>query len=182
MEQPRSVVQHTHGALNETRADHLLEFANSGEFGAFTRLLKLDFACKQAPENLGDEFVVRIRLCSKNFLQHVEVMVGIYEPLIENYFLNAPFLVSLTFVLLAFEKKLCEVKQVLAVADGDFAGTLAELFEVELALSAHTGNLLSIAEELDQLLRLLFSGLVQFLGLSRVSRNEARLDLLLKAL
>lgn len=52
MQQPACLVEHAHGALSETRADHVLDFANSGQLGALTRLLELDFAGKQAPKDL----------------------------------------------------------------------------------------------------------------------------------
>ncbi len=78
VQEPRCLVQHTHGTLSKSLSDHLLDLANSGELGRLTRLLKLDLTGKKAPENLRDEFVVSVGLCSEDLLQDEEIVMSIY--------------------------------------------------------------------------------------------------------
>lgn len=70
-------MKHTHGALSEPASDHVLQPSNRGQLGALTRLLKLDLAGKQSPEDLGDQLVVRVCLRRQNLLKQEEVLVRI---------------------------------------------------------------------------------------------------------
>ena len=70
-------MQHAHGALRESRSDHLLDLADRGELSALTRLLELDLAGEETPEDLRNELIVRVSLSAEDLLQHVEEMVSI---------------------------------------------------------------------------------------------------------
>lgn len=61
-------MQHAHRALSKPRSNHLFDLANGGEFSAFARLLQLDLTGEEAPEDLGDELVVRVGLSAQNLL------------------------------------------------------------------------------------------------------------------
>jgi len=69
---------------------------------------------------------------------------------------------------LAFEQKLGVVEKILAIVDGDFACTLAELVEVELTVFAHPGDGARVRKECYQFLSLLGGGGGKFLGFGGV--------------
>ena len=79
MQKVRCLVEHAHWALSESCSDHVLDLSDSRQLGAFSGFLELDLACKQSPEDLGDELVVRVRLGAQNLLQDEQVVVGIYH-------------------------------------------------------------------------------------------------------
>lgn len=78
VQQPAGLVEHAHGTFGEPCADHVLDLANGRQLGALARLLELDLAGKQAPENLRDELVLRVRLGAQNLLQDEQVVVRVY--------------------------------------------------------------------------------------------------------
>ena len=88
----------------------------------------------------------------------------------------------LTFVLLTLKKELGVVKEILAVANSDFAGAFAKLVEVKLAIFAHSGDCLAIGKECRQLGSILLSCKHQFFRLCGVRRHQFRLNLVLQSL
>lgn len=83
---------------------------------------------------------------------------------------------------MALEEKLGVVKQVLAVLDGHLMRALVQLIEVELAIIAHSADLVPVVEQLQKFLRLLLSLLSQLQSSGLVGADQARLDLILEAL
>ena len=68
-------MEHTHGALSETGSHHVFDLADSRELGALTRLLELNLAGEETPEDLRYELVVRVGLSAQNLLQDEQVVV-----------------------------------------------------------------------------------------------------------
>ena len=75
VQEPAGLVKHAHGALSESCSNHVLNLADRGQLRALTRLLKLDLAGEQTPEDLRDELVVGVSLCAKDFLQDEQVVM-----------------------------------------------------------------------------------------------------------
>ena len=125
VKQPACLVEHAHWALCEPCADHILDFTDRGKLSALTRLLKLDFAGEQAPEDLRDKLIVGVGLRAKDFFQNEQVVVSI-------------------LILLTLKQDLGVVEEVLAVLNGDFVGALAQLLKVKLAVFAHLSHILVV--------------------------------------
>ena len=79
VQEPAGLVEHAHGALCESRPNHVFDLSDGGQFGALTRLLELDFASEQAPEDLRDELIMRVGLSSENLFQDEQVMMRCYK-------------------------------------------------------------------------------------------------------
>ena len=75
VQQPACLMKHAHGTLSETSADHVLDLTNRGQLRALTSFSKLDLAGEKAPEDLGDELVVSVRLGAKNLFQDEKIVV-----------------------------------------------------------------------------------------------------------
>jgi len=163
VQEPASLVEHAHGALSETCADHVLDLTNSRQFCALTRLLKLDLAGEQAPEDLRDKLVVSVGLCAEDLLQDEQVVMGI-------------------LVLLAFKEKLGVVKEILAVLNRNLVDASAQLIEVELTIFAHLRHILTVRKECYKLTSLFFSFSCQNLCFGHISVDKLGLDLVLKSL
>ena len=65
-------MEHAHWTFTEATLKHVLDLANSSEFGALTRLTKLDLTSKQSPEDLRYKLVVLCLLVLKNLLEREE--------------------------------------------------------------------------------------------------------------
>ena len=79
MQEPAGLVEHAHGALCESRPNHVFDLPDGGQLCALARLLELDFASEQAPEDLRDELIMRVGLCAENLFQDEQVMMRCYK-------------------------------------------------------------------------------------------------------
>ena len=78
VQEPAGLVEHAHGALCESRPNHVFDLSDGGQFCALTRLLELDFASEQAPEDLRDELIMRVGLSAENLFQDEQEMMRCY--------------------------------------------------------------------------------------------------------
>ena len=72
-------MEHAHGALGESRPNHVFDLPDGGQFCALTGLLELDFASEQAPEDLRNELIMRVSLSTENLFQDKQVMMRCYK-------------------------------------------------------------------------------------------------------
>ena len=52
VKEPRRLMKQAHGTLSKALLEHVFDFANCSELCDLTRLVKLDFASQQSPEDL----------------------------------------------------------------------------------------------------------------------------------
>ena len=135
-------MEHSHWTLSISTLDHVFQFTNGGKLCAFSWLVKLDHACKETPEHLGNKMVMILSLRNQDLLQVEQKLLSL-------------------LVASELEADLGIIKEISAVFNGDATILcLLKSLKVEFLILSHLRNFIAIRKECHQLVCFLLSSLV----------------------